>query len=670
MRISIKVFLIFTSFLLSVSAIPVLGQALPFFDNFNDGDYDGWTVYDIAPYEGGPSNWVVIGGALTQTSNIFTTEDEYSVYTGTRIIAGDPRWNNYSFTVELKSTDDDGVGLLFRYQNEGDYYRYIRLEDAANGGPFRRIERCDDSVFTLLSEDTSPISYSPNFYCVTVWVSRDSIKVFEEGSLIVETSDPVYDCGKIGFMGYANSGSHFDNVAVLPGLIIDSSASNLRVEPYIQNPEATSITIMWETTDYVPGKVYWGSTLDFTDSMDAAISKIHEVKITGLSPETRYYYGVRLPDTLLKGEDYYFNTKPQPTTGYRMCIWGDNRTDYISCEHVVNAMVSKEPDLVVNVGDVVTSGEIYDQWVNEYFWPARTLLRNTASYISIGNHEVDAAYFDNYVDQPNNEHWFSVRYGPAYLIFIDTNRLYFPLSPQYNWLFGELSSSEAQSAPWLLVFHHHPPYSEGWDSPGYDGEAGVRDYLVPLYEYYDVDICFAGHTHDYERGEKNGVMHIITGGGGAALDSWQQEWEYIDIYHSVYHYIVLDIGVSYIMLRCYDWDNSLMDSTLLGECVAIDEENPFKMVDVDITGVAPNPFNSIVRIDYYVTDPAEVSLSVFDISGRMVAKIVEGKVDPGAHSAWWDARETKRREPYPSGVYLVKLRCGDITASRKITLVK
>ncbi|MBN1754900.1 metallophosphoesterase [bacterium] len=661
---------LYITFSLAILSATLIADPLPFFDNFNDGDFDGWEVYDIAPYEGGPSNWTVISGVLTQTSNIYTTENEYEVYTGTRIITGDSTWSNFSFNVELKSTDNDGVGLLFRYRNQGDYYRYIRVEDPGNGGPFRRLQRCDGGVFTTLAEDLDAFSYPPNFFCTTVWVSRDSLKIFEEGILVLSAQDDAYPEGRLGFMCYANGGSFFDNVMVLPELVIDSSASALRAGPYLQNPTINSITIMWETASETTAKLYWGTSLSYSDSMTVPSGTIQSVLLEGLLNHTRYYYALRLGGDIIAGPDYYFETMVDPETPYRMAIWGDNRTDYITHETVINAMITREPHLAINVGDVVTSGGVYEQWVNEYLWPARNLLKNTASFISIGNHENDADWYEYYVEQPGNEHWYSVRYGPAYLIFIDTNRLYFPLSEQYNWLVDELSGPEAQSAPWLMVFHHHPPYSEGWDSPGYNGEPNIRNYLVPLYEYYNVDFVFAGHTHDYERGSKEGVNYIITGGGGAALDSWQQEWEYIDIYHSIYHYILLDIDQDYIIYRCYDWENMLVDSTLFGIYIENAQADPKIPGQLEILSTYPNPFNSAIRINYSVPEPARVDISIYNMAGYQVAKIAQGMVSPGVHTAIWETCETKRRKQVPTGVYLVRLSGNGDTVEERITLVK
>jgi hypothetical protein len=39
----------------------------------------------------------------------------------------------------------------------------------------------------------------------------------------------------------------------------------------------------------------------------------------------------------------------------------------------------------------------------------------------------------------------------------------------------------------------------------------MQTYLVPLLEQYNVQMCFSGHTHEYERGMRNGVFYVISG---------------------------------------------------------------------------------------------------------------------------------------------------------------
>ncbi len=108
------------------------------------------------------------------------------------------------------------------------------------------------------------------------------------------------------------------------------------------------------------------------------------------------------------------------------------------------------------------------------------------------------------------------------------------------WIEQDLKKA-SESAQWIFAFKHQPPYSEGWSGGYYDGEPYIRNDLVPLLEQYGVDMLFAGHTHDYERGlphppynpatgERNTTVYIITGGGGSSLDDHKyKEWGQIDV---------------------------------------------------------------------------------------------------------------------------------------------
>lgn len=635
-------------------------SALPFLDDFSDGDYSGWTIFDIAPYSEGPSNWFVSGGVLRQTSNIYTSGAlEYLRYTGTMIIAGDSSWTNYSFNANLKSTDDDGLGLIFRYKNPGKYYRYICVQDAGNGGPFKRIQRCVDSVFTTLSQTTASFSYPGGFYIITAYVNGDSIKIFENGILILSAIDTFYRAGKIGITLYANNGFYLDDVSIYEGFVIDTSENTILCGPYLQNPTDNSITVRWETAMPTGGIVYYGLTPALTDSIVDSVCTFHEVTISGLARGTRYYYGVKSAGVSFRGLDYFFRTKPFPTTRTRIAVWGDNQTYPDVFERVVNSMVLKNPDLAICTGDVVGDGDVYSQWRNELFYPGRNLFKNTAFFVSIGNHERNSHWFDDYLTQPGNEHWFAMNYGPARLIFLDTNRPYYPLTEQYNWLVSELSSSEARSAPWLLIFHHHPPYCNGWDSPGYDGEEMVRLFLVPLYELWDVDICFNGHAHNYERGEKDGVAYTINGGGGGALDHLENSWPHMTIYFAVHGYTLLDIAPTYIIFRAYDWDNILIDSTLFGTYVDITDSDENIPENIGLCTVSPNPFNSSLSIEYYIAEEENVEIDLLDISGRSVAEIENRVSSPGRHKIIWETNSTRNKgNPIPSGIYFISFRAG------------
>ena len=83
----------------------------------------------------------------------------------------------------------------------------------------------------------------------------------------------------------------------------------------------------------------------------------------------------------------------------------------------------------------------------------------------------------------------------------------------------------------------------------------------------------------------------------------------------------------------------------------------------------PNPFNPSTAIDYLIPEAATVSLTIHDIGGRLVARLISGHELAGRHTVIWDGRSNAGR-PVSSGVYFMKLRVGDRAEVRKITLVR
>jgi hypothetical protein len=83
----------------------------------------------------------------------------------------------------------------------------------------------------------------------------------------------------------------------------------------------------------------------------------------------------------------------------------------------------------------------------------------------------------------------------------------------------------------------------------------------------------------------------------------------------------------------------------------------------------PNPFNPRTTIRYDVPSAGRVVVTVYDAGGARVATLVDNTVNAGSRSVVWDGRND-RGEPVGSGVYLVEVRSGTQTQTRKIALVK
>ena len=81
-------------------------------------------------------------------------------------------------------------------------------------------------------------------------------------------------------------------------------------------------------------------------------------------------------------------------------------------------------------------------------------------------------------------------------------------------------------------------------------------------------------------------------------------------------------------------------------------------------GAYPNPFNPTTSIEYDLVESVSVHLAVYDISGRLVATLVDGVMPAGAHVA------TMNGTNLSSGVYLVNMTAGHYNASTKVVLMK
>lgn len=78
----------------------------------------------------------------------------------------------------------------------------------------------------------------------------------------------------------------------------------------------------------------------------------------------------------------------------------------------------------------------------------------------------------------------------------------------------------------------------------------------------------------------------------------------------------------------------------------------------------PNPFNPSTKIEYSISKAVFAELSVFDITGREVKKIVSEYKQPGSYTVSFDGSQLS------SGIYIYRLKAGDYTTSRKMILMK
>ncbi len=87
------------------------------------------------------------------------------------------------------------------------------------------------------------------------------------------------------------------------------------------------------------------------------------------------------------------------------------------------------------------------------------------------------------------------------------------------------------------------------------------------------------------------------------------------------------------------------------------------LVDFKLNSIRPNPFNSTTRIEFQLPAAKEVSLEIYDCSGRLVDVIANGRFDAGTNSVSWNATG------HPAGLYFCKLSAGSFMETRRVILM-
>ncbi len=176
-------------------------------DDFDDGDYDGWLTVDEGGI-GGPSVWSAVSGEMVQSSNLYGGDGVSVDMPGTYALFYDD-WDDYTLSLSLSSDDDDAIGVMFRYQDKDNYYRFSWDKQRS----YRRLVKKEDGVFTVLAQDNVPY-VTGQIYGLKIVAAGAILQVFIDGQVIFWTHDESFESGNIALYSWGNAGSHFDDVVV------------------------------------------------------------------------------------------------------------------------------------------------------------------------------------------------------------------------------------------------------------------------------------------------------------------------------------------------------------------------------------------------------------------------------------------------------------------------
>ncbi len=348
--------------------------------------------------------------------------------------------------------------------------------------------------------------------------------------------------------------------------------------PMLQDVRTDAMTLIWETDGNLARHyVDWGRsnitehTLSQIETLQIdATHFVHRATIPGLATETEYVYRVRSGTS--STATYTFITAPKRSSPFVTAWWGDNHNGTVTLATHVTNLLAHAPNMICVAGDMVNNGNSISEWHNYWFKPLETLnaAQTTPVIYARGNHDGEHALAYAYSTLPGNESWFAFDYGNSRFIFLDSEVPTSTASDQYAWLQAELSRPETQQAAFRIVCFHKPPYCNVWNGGGYIGEGFVRTDWVPLFTQKNVDIVISGHQHSYQRGATNGVVYIVSGGGGGFLDTQVvADWPFVEVEWSKYHFDIMQVNGPVLSWETFDDNNDVLDMFTLQSRVPV-----------------------------------------------------------------------------------------------------
>ena len=128
-----------------------------------------------------------------------------------------------------------------------------------------------------------------------------------------------------------------------------------------------------------------------------------------------------------------------------------------------------------------------------------------------------------------------------------------------------------------------------------------------------------------------------------------------------------------VMVRPY-FDTDKDRSRIISELIEAPSLGVSARLETSLLPNYPNPFNPETWIPYQLSEPAEVTVSVYSVDGTLVRRLSLGWMPSGVYrsrsrAAYWDGRNASG-ESVASGVYFYTLRAGDFSATRKLVIRK
>ncbi|MCM4173483.1 metallophosphoesterase [Arenibacter sp. TNZ] len=322
-------------------------------------------------------------------------------------------------------------------------------------------------------------------------------------------------------------------VAVTNNIDLSQNSPSVGVErgPYLQSGTPTSVVVKWRTDIATESFVHYGTVLNSLSkkAKNTALTTEHEVSLSGLSPNTKYYFNIGNKAGVLSESasgDMYIITAPKAGTKQFVRAWilGDAGTANNNQRNVRDAYYdyvdaapqnSGKTDMMLFLGDNAYGSGTDQEYQNAFFDIYDDMLKKSVAWSCLGNHDGKSAdsatqsgpYYDIFTfpttgqaggTPSGTEAYYSYDYANIHFIVLDSHHTSREVGgAMYNWTKADIQNTKQD---WIVTLFHHPIYTKGsHDSDTEDRLIEMRNNFMPMMEANGVDLILNGHSHSYER---------------------------------------------------------------------------------------------------------------------------------------------------------------------------
>ena len=227
-----------------------------------------------------------------------------------------------------------------------------------------------------------------------------------------------------------------------------------------------------------------------------------------------------------------------PRKAFRFVVYGGTEGDAPGHPAIVKQIVKVRPEIVLHAGGAVGRGAKASQW--RRFREVIAPILAIASFYGCPSKDEGAPLIAPRPGCPKPEvrghHYYSFDYRGVHFVALDVNEPYDDKSAQTKWLAADLAAARGKP---IVVLTHYAVF--GAAERYILREADL--FWHPLFVRNRVAVVFSGARHLYHRTSQDGVVYIITGGGGSLLNPVMARRQILpgDVAGSYHHFIEMTL---------------------------------------------------------------------------------------------------------------------------------